>query len=158
MTTAHLIHGFVGAGKTTYAAKLEQDLSAFRFSIDEWMIALYGQNPPAEKFEEYHSRTTDLVWNVASRALELDQPIILDFGFWSRASRDDARRRIQSLGAKTILYRVTCAEDTMRSRVLARTTRSLERALYIDENAIESFRKRFEPLGVDEPHTLVRTD
>lgn len=158
MSTAHLIHGFVGAGKTTYAVKLEQDLPALQFSIDEWMIALYGQNPPADKFEEYHSRTTSLIWNVAIRALTLGQDVVLDFGFWSRKSRDDARQRLHSIDAETILYCVTCTNETMKTRVLNRTAEMPEHALYIDDSAITAFRKRFEPLNDDEPCRLVRTD
>ena len=78
---AHLMYGFIGSGKTTYATQLEKDLPALRFSVDEWMIALYGQDPPESKFEERYIRTVDLIWNVATRVLELDQDVILDFGF-----------------------------------------------------------------------------
>lgn len=158
MPTAHLIHGFVGVGKTTYAVKLEQDLPALRFSIDEWMIALYGQNPSENKFEEYHSRTTSLIWNIAIRTLELGQDVVLDFGFWSRTSRNEARQRLHSIGAEAILYWVTCADETVKTRVLNRTAEMPEHALYIDEGAIDSFRERFEPLEDDEPYQLVRTD
>lgn len=158
MAIAYLIHGFVGVGKTTYATELEQTFPAMRFSIDDWMTALYGQNPPEEKFEDYHERTTGLIWSVAARVLELDRDVILDFGFWSRASRDEARHRIEALGAEAVLYGVACSEDVMRSRVLERTALLPEGSFYIDERAMESFRERFEPLSADEPHVLVRTD
>lgn len=39
MPTVHMIHGFVGVGKTTFAKKLQQEVNAVRFSPDEWMIA-----------------------------------------------------------------------------------------------------------------------
>ena len=45
MATAHLIHGFLGAGKTTFARELEQNIPAIRFSHDEWMTRLYGDDP-----------------------------------------------------------------------------------------------------------------
>jgi predicted kinase len=35
MATAHLIHGFLGVGKTTLARRLEQMIPAIRFSHDE---------------------------------------------------------------------------------------------------------------------------
>ena len=41
MATLHLIHGFVGAGKTPLSKRLETKLNAIRFPPDEWMIALY---------------------------------------------------------------------------------------------------------------------
>lgn len=36
--TLHLIHGYLGAGKTTFARKLEIDTKALRFTLDEWIV------------------------------------------------------------------------------------------------------------------------
>lgn len=44
--TLHLICGSTGAGKTTYALALCQQLGAVHFSIDEWMVSLYGPDAP----------------------------------------------------------------------------------------------------------------
>ncbi|WP_084678562.1 AAA family ATPase [Actinopolymorpha alba] len=44
MPTAHLIHGYIGAGKTTFAKRIEQDAAAVRFSADEWLTTLYGDD------------------------------------------------------------------------------------------------------------------
>lgn len=158
MAIAHLIHGFIGTGKTTYARQLETQIPALRFSIDEWMIALYGQNPPAAKFEEYHNRTAGLIWDIASRTLELGQDVILDLGFWSRKSRDDARQKVCAVGATPVLYYVTCTDAAIRERVLRRTAELPEHALHIDAEAIKTLWKRFEPLGNGESHRLIRTD
>ncbi|MCY7392641.1 MAG: ATP-binding protein, partial [Leptolyngbyaceae cyanobacterium CAN_BIN12] len=35
MTTLHLLHGFTGAGKTTFAKQLALEISAIRFTPDE---------------------------------------------------------------------------------------------------------------------------
>jgi predicted kinase len=32
----HLVHGFLGAGTTTFARELAAERAAIRFSIDEW--------------------------------------------------------------------------------------------------------------------------
>ncbi|MBE9157055.1 AAA family ATPase [Nodosilinea sp. LEGE 06152] len=155
---AHLMYGFIGSGKTTYATQLEKDLPALRFSIDEWMIALYGQDSPESEFEERYIRTADLIWNIATRVLELDQDVILDFGFWSRKSRDDARERLSRAGAGFTLYYVTCADEVMEARALSRTAAMPKHALYIDKEAIDSLRGRFELLGYDESCKVVCTD
>jgi predicted kinase len=42
----HLVCGSTGAGKTTYAIMLTEKLNAVRFSIDEWMSALFWMDTP----------------------------------------------------------------------------------------------------------------
>jgi predicted kinase len=34
-----------------------------------------------------------MLWNIASRALELGTNVILDFGFWAREEREEFRLR-----------------------------------------------------------------
>jgi len=153
--TAHMIYGFVGAGKTTFAKILEKETGALRFSNDEWMIALYGDNPPAEKFADYHERVTKLLQEIAFKCLKADLDVIFDDGFWSRARRDEIRERIRKAGADFKLYHVKCTEEVMKQRTLKRTGFSEKGAFYIDKAAIETFKKRFEPLGADEEHIVI---
>ena len=42
----YLICGSTGAGKTTYAIQLTAKVGAVRFSIDEWMKALFWMDAP----------------------------------------------------------------------------------------------------------------
>jgi predicted kinase len=156
MATLHLIHGICGSGKTTFAKQLEREIRAVRFTPDEWMVKLHGTNPPAEKFQEALERVFELIWEHTARVLRTGTDVILDFGFWSRASRNDARRRATALGASYRLYVVACPEDVARRRVLERTTQSAEEALHINEWAFDVFLTRVEPLAADEPHAVVK--
>jgi predicted kinase len=158
MATIHLLHGFTGAGKTTFARKLESELLALRFTPDEWLVQLYGNNPPEEQFSEYYDRVTNLIWQLTMQLLRSDRDVILDFGFWSRLSRDEARSKARSVGANFKLYSISCSEETMRERVLKRSAQLPAGALLIDENAIQLFRERFEPLDEDESHEIVHSD
>jgi predicted kinase len=158
MATLHLLHGFTGAGKTTFAQKLERELSALRFTPDEWIVQLYGNNPPEEYFSEYLDRVTNLIWQLTMQLLRSDRDVILDFGFWSRSSRDEARSKAKAAGASIKLYSIACAEETMRQRVLKRSADLPAGTLLIDENAIQLFKERFEPLNEDEPHLKVYSD
>ena len=155
MATLHLLHGFTGAGKTTYAKQLEHEISAIRFTPDEWMVKLYGHNPPVEHFADYLKRVIDLIWQVAAQIIHLGQDVILDFGFWSRASRDEARERAQVMKAEVRLYYISAPEDLMKERVLQRSNVLPEGALMIDDYAFELFKSRFEKLGQDESHIVV---
>ena len=158
MTNLHLIYGFAGAGKTTFARKLEADISAIRFTHDEWMVKLYGYNPEEQKFSDYYNRISDLIWNLTMQLISLDRDVILDFGFWSRASRDEARCKAKIVNAEVKLYFVTCSEEVMRKRVAKRSNNLPTDSLWIDENAFELFKQRYEALGEDENYIVIETD
>ncbi len=119
MATVHLIHGFVGAGKRTYARELERNLGAVRFTHDEWMVRLHGPAVPQELFGEYAQPATELICDIAERLLELDRDVILDLGFWTRASRDEAWARARAGGADVRLCHVECPEKVMKQRTLS---------------------------------------
>jgi len=149
MPAAHLIHGYLGAGKTTFARQLERDIPAIRFSPDEWMVRLHGDNPPAERFPDFHRRIYEQVEEIWPRYLELGIDVVLDFGFWSRIERDATRQKISTLGAQARLYRLTCPEDEAWRRIDKRNA-DLRGSLLVDRNAFEVFKTRFEPLDPDE--------
>ena len=103
MPTAHLIHGYLGAGKTTFARRLERNIPAIRFSHDEWMVRFYGNDPPIEHFAEFYRRVSEQTEEVWSRCLELGLDVVLDFGFWTRRERDATREKILAIGAQARL-------------------------------------------------------
>ncbi len=155
MATLHLLHGLVGSGKTTFARQLERKIRAVRFTPDEWMIRLYGDRPPVETFQETLDRLYELIWEHAARVLQTGTDVILDGGFWSRASRDDARRRAAELGVSCRFYAINCPTDVARQRVLRRTAEMPAGAFWINEPAIDVLNRRVEPLGTDEEHITV---
>jgi predicted kinase len=155
MATLHLLYGGVGTGKTAFAKKLERELPAARFTHDEWTVRLYGSNPPAENFQEAASRVWELIWERAERVLRIGTDVILDGGFWSRASRDDARRRAAALGVPCRFYVLDCPPDVARRRALHRTAEMPPGALHISNATIDVLNRRVEPLGPDEEHITV---
>ena len=89
--TIYAIHGFVRAGKTTFARQLETQLPALCLNSDEWMVQLYGLDPPEEVFRPGILRVNVLLRQLAERALHLGLHVVLDDGYWTRASRDGLR-------------------------------------------------------------------
>lgn len=49
----HLLAGLNGAGKTTFARHLEATIPAVRFSLDEWMLRLYGLSVDDPQFRSW---------------------------------------------------------------------------------------------------------
>jgi len=152
-----MVHGYLGAGKTTFAKRLEAELPAVRFSPDEWMVTLYGHDPPAQHFENYLSRVFAIAHDTWPKVTRGGLDVVLDFGFWSRRLRDQVRRMAAELGGSTRIYAVLCSEQTARARCLARNL-DLGGSLFIAPETFDALRSRFQPLGADEPHEVVPTD
>lgn len=53
MSTVHLVCGPIGAGKTTVARRLAQENGAICFSLDEWVMQLFGEEAPAPMVLEW---------------------------------------------------------------------------------------------------------
>lgn len=87
MSKIYFICGFIGSGKTTYSKKLAIEKSAFRFSIDEWMIPLYGEHMEREVFNERLGTLQSLFKTSALQMLSLNVSVIFDFGFWTEFDR-----------------------------------------------------------------------
>jgi predicted kinase len=148
--TAHLIHGFVGAGKTTFARRLEEHTGAVRFTHDEWMHRLYGPNPAEDEFFELYDRVDALIWELALKLLRYGTDVILDSGFWSRQKRDASREAVESAGARPVLYWIQTPLELMRERTEERSRSVPENSLWINAPAFDSFLDRFEELEHDE--------
>src|SRR5690349_25159373 len=91
-----LIVGLPGAGKTSWARRLEEERKAIRLTPDEWMDALFDASEVDGRRWVLESQ---MLWGVAARALELGVDVILDYGCWSEEGRDRFRPRAQQLGA-----------------------------------------------------------
>ena len=87
----HLICGSTGAGKTTYSQKLADEVSGICFSIDEWMVSLFGEDAPQDLTPAWIaprvSRCEAQMWTMALQLGKLGVPSILDFGFQRREHR-----------------------------------------------------------------------
>lgn len=148
--TLHLIHGYIGAGKSTFSQRLAARTGAVRLNADEGMCALYGSNPTASLFAEAYARLEAYLLEMADKFLRAGQDVILDFGFWRRAERDVIRRWGADRGARVVLYRVSAPDALMAQRTAQRTQTRPPGALFIDSAAFESLRQGFEPLQSDE--------
>jgi predicted kinase len=146
---AFLLHGFLGAGKTHLARRLEEEHRAVRFTHDEWMRRLYGDDPPAERFPDYAARVFGTMESMWTRCLDLGTNVVLDFGFWSVAERNQVRALVKAHGGEPLLYRVSCTDTVALDRIARRNGQP--DSLTITPDTYWALLARFEPLGQDEP-------
>jgi predicted kinase len=157
MATAHLLFGFLGSGKTTLAKELEGRHRAIRFTPDEWMGRLFGEDPHVGIFGEKQAGILELLEPIWMRCLHLGVDVVLDYGFWSRAERDHARKLAGSSGGQVLLYHVECPLEEARRRVSARNRKD-DRSLYIAPATFDLLLNRVEPLQPDESHLTARPE
>jgi len=151
---AHVIIGFIGAGKTTFAKKLEKETGALRFTKDEWMISIFGNDPTIEGFEIYDDRISKLAFEKALYSIKAGHDVIIDEGFWVRSQRDEARKKIEEAGGKVQFYYIKNTHETMKQRVSKRNQKITTDAFTISEEMYDGYKKYFEePLS--EEHCII---
>ena len=145
MATLHLMVGLPCSGKTTLAKKLEHERSALRLTPDEWQIGLFGQDAKEPEHDARHSLIETMLWNIASRVLELGTNVILDFGFWAREEREDYRLRAKRLGASSEAHFLDVPEEELLRRLAVRNSQPSQESFHISEESmklwIEFFQK-----------------
>ena len=127
-----------------------------RFTPDEWMARLFGEDPPVAIFKEKGAAILGLLEPMWMRCLHLGVDVVLDYGFWSRAERDHVRKLVESSGGQVLLYSVECPVEEAWRRVSARN-RQNHRSLYIAPATFDLLKGRVEPLQSDESHLTARS-
>jgi predicted kinase len=142
--------GLPCSGKTTLALKLEHELPALRLTLDEWHIHLFGQDAEAPEHDARHSLIEAILWNVASRALELGTNVILDYGFWAREEHEDYRLRAKQLEASSEVHYLDAPEDELLRRLEKRNLRTSQESFLISPEAMKPWIAFFQKPTPDE--------
>ena len=87
---------------------------------------------------------------MASRALELGNDVVLDFGFWAREEREDYRSRAKRLGASSELHFLDVPPEELLRRLRTRNERPSEHSFIIPEDMMSPWISLFEKPMPDE--------
>ncbi len=151
-----LLCGLTGSGKTHLAHTLERDLPALRFTVDEWMIALFGEHLPREAHDQRLAQLTAIAWDTAERALVLGVHVVLDWGFWSRAAREAGAERARAAGATPWLVYLEAPRSVLERRLAARNAERPSGSYLVTSDMLDLFETWFEPPSDDEGAALIR--
>jgi predicted kinase len=152
--TVYLLCGFIGAGKTTFARKLEKRTGAVRITKDEWLIRLIGHDPTIDGYADYDRKICDLSRDVAFQLVEKGIDVIIDEGFWAKAERIALRRRIEGMGATEVLYYLDTPIETIRERVARRNTNLTEDSFRITSEMLDNYLTYWQPPTEDEGYLI----
>jgi predicted kinase len=159
MAIAHLISGLPCSGKTTYATELRADVNGVLFSLDRWLITLFGRYSIAIVGYDEHVRRVlacrELIWSVASEFLQRDVDVILDDGFFLRAHRMERVRLANGVGAKARIHFLDTPLHVVRARLDARNASLPAFNFQIAPETLEGFLGLFERPAADEGAELV---
>ncbi|MGW4696040.1 AAA family ATPase [Kitasatospora cineracea] len=145
--------GLPGSGKSTYAQALERR-GYTRLSIDEVVWARTGHDgadlDPAE-YERLKSAIEQELWEELIRLLEAKLPTVIDYSFWSRATRDRYKAAIERHGCRWELIRLKADLATLRRRLADRNRRDDANSVTVSDELLERYFADFEePVGEGE--------
>ena len=150
----YLICGFIGAGKTTFAKKLEEKIGAVRITKDEWSIRFIGNDPTIDGYAEWDTKIIELSRDVAFQLAEKGIDVIMDVGFWEKDTRAEMKRRIEAIGAKGVLYYLDTPIETIRERVVRRNNNLTKESFKISREMLDTYLMDWQPPGEDEDYIL----
>ncbi len=114
--TLVIICGLPGAGKTTLAKKLAEEMRGVRFCPDEWM-----QDLGVSLWEEaFRDKLEKRFWKLSQELLKLGQTVILEYGFWAKSERNEKLQVARRLGVRTELHYLDISNDELRRRLKKR--------------------------------------
>lgn len=143
MAKVIMVCGKICSGKSTYAERLRRENDAVLLSIDEIMLAMFGQY-----VGEYVAHTEKYLYGKSLEIVGSGINIVLDWGVWTKAERAEAREFYKSRGIDYELHYIDVSDEVWRERINKRNSAISNGRLdayYIDENLAAKFGAIFEP-------------
>ena len=146
MAKVYLMCGKLCSGKSTHAAALRRSEHAVVLSVDEIPLALFGQGA-GDMHDTYVARAETYLYRKSAEIIEAGIDVILDWGFWTRRERDEARAYYGGLGIPCEFHYIDIGDDEWHRRLNRRNEDVLAgrtEAYYVDDGLAAKFASIFE--------------
>ncbi len=152
--TLYVIAGEPGVGKSMIAETLADYADADRYDSDRirknHVVPVMGRDEPQYDSDE-SQLTYDELHRRARQSLADGTSVVLDATFSRKVGRDTAAQVADDLDADLEIIRVTCDDDTARTRIRRRA--EADSISDADIDVYEKIKTEFEEL--DRPHTVI---
>lgn len=140
------ICGKICCGKSTYALQLMETSPYILLSVDEFMLAMFGQHA-GPNHDRYTAALQQLLRQKAADICKNGTSVILDWGFWTQKSRQEIRSFFEAQGIPCELHYLEVSDSVWQSRIRKRNEHAAvhpESAYVVDQNLAEKFERLFE--------------
>ncbi len=158
MSKVVLICGKICVGKSTYANKLRAEGNAVLLSVDEIMLAVFGQYA-GEKHDEYVRNVQQYIFDKSFEILQAGADVLLDCGFWTKEHRDYAKELYRQRGIPCELHLIDISDEEWRRRIEKRNravSAGEGNAYFVDENLLRKVEGGYEEPSEDEVDVWVK--
>ena len=155
MSTVVLMCGLPGSGKTGYAMELVRR-GHVRLSIDEVVWQRLGQRDAGlvlqpEAFDRLKEEVRARQRQELVELMAAGRDVVVDYSFWSRASRDDYKALIESHGCRWELVHLKADRTTLERRLAVRNGQEGANSVTVDQELFDRYLSDFqEPSGEGE--------
>lgn len=153
-----LICGRLCCGKSTLAKKLADERRAVILSCDEISLGLFPEGL-GDMHDIMTERIKEYLLEKAQEILRAGVDVILEWGFWTRAWRDNTKKYFSERGYECELYYLSPDEDEWKCRIERRNEaikNGASQDYYVDDGLFQKALAMFEVPEADEGFITVQ--
>lgn len=153
-----LLCGKIASGKSYYARQLAASDPAVILSCDDLMLTLFGGDAGTQH-DMLASRAQRYLLNLSLAILASGCDVILDWGFWTKAQRDETRAYYANRGIPTELHYIDVDGALWQAQIQQRNAAVADgtvQAYMVDEGLLAKLESRFEIPHEAEVHVYHR--
>lgn len=147
MAKIFLICGKICSGKTYYAKELKEKYNAVILSTDETTFDLTG-NEQGDSYDSFAKKVNLYLMKKAAEIVKAGANVILDWGFWTRADRENISDYLKENDAGFEWHYMDISDEQWNRNIQSRNKKIMEGKdgsdFYVDEGLKEKVLSMFE--------------
>lgn len=148
MSKIYLICGKICSGKSYFAKKLSAEKNALILSCDEFSrIIDRNIQVDSDKYDIIAMELRDHLLELAADIAKHGADVILDWGFWTKAQRNEVSELLAEKGQEFEWHYMDTSDEQLRKNIEKRNSDPGHADYYVDEGLLRKCLSRFEVPG-----------